>query len=173
MTPEQQKLAADNHGLIIKFLIKHRLDIDEYYGDMAIAFCYAARAYDPARNRAFSTYAYRCMQNHLIRMWQNEGRAKRIPWSMIASLDELVFDGDEASARINNVKAVVGMNGRDETSIVVREFLDSLTDVEAHIVSSYMAGYKSPTIAKELGMTKQNVHLIKKRIQKKWLQYAA
>lgn len=173
MTPEQQKLAADNHGLIIKFLVKHHLNIDDYYGDMAVEFCYAARAYRPEMGYAFSTYAYRCMHNHLIRMWQENGRAKRVPKYIISSLDELVFSDDDASVKVNNIRALAGTYSSDETSIFVKEFCDALSDSEATVLRRYLEGFKSGYIANELGMTKQNVHLIRNKLQRKWRAYAS
>ena len=173
MTPEQQKLAADNHGLIIKLLIKHGLDVDEYYGDMAIAFCYAARAYRPETGYAFSTFAYRCMKNSLMRLWQKEGRQHRALNGAMVSLDELVFADDEMTSRINNVQALAGTYGSDETNIIVREFCDALAGTEAIVLRRYLEGFKSGYIAKELGMTKQNVHLIRNKLQKKWRAYAS
>lgn len=52
LTYDEQKLVEDNHGLIYLVADCMDLDIDEYYGLLAIALCHAAQKYK-LRKRAY------------------------------------------------------------------------------------------------------------------------
>lgn len=58
LTEKEQKLVEDNHDLIYMMADCLELDIDEYYGLLAIGLCHAAQKYKK-RKRAyeFSEYA--------------------------------------------------------------------------------------------------------------------
>ena len=63
LTDDQRKLVEKNHNLIYTFARKYKINLDEYYGLLAIGLCIAARIYDPNKGLAFSTLAYQCMRN--------------------------------------------------------------------------------------------------------------
>lgn len=46
LTPQQQKLVEDNHNLIYSLAYKKNINLDEFYGDLAIGLCKAALAFD-------------------------------------------------------------------------------------------------------------------------------
>lgn len=52
MTEEQRVLAEEYHDLIYSVAEEWNLDIEEYYGDMAIGLCYATNAIGKCRNSA-------------------------------------------------------------------------------------------------------------------------
>lgn len=53
LTYDEQKLVEDNHELIYLVADCMELDINEYYGLLAIALCHAAQKYK-SRKRAYS-----------------------------------------------------------------------------------------------------------------------
>lgn len=173
MTPEQQKLAEDNYGLVFKFLTSRNLPIDEYHGHMAMALCFAAMGYDPSKGYTFSTYAYQCMHNKYVRLLEDRSRVKRRPTGTVISLDELVFGDDETTGRVNNVRTPAGIYGLDETSIIVRDFCSTLSDRDVTVVHMCLYGCSLGEIAKVLHTTKQNVCLMRKNLRQKWQEYAA
>lgn len=70
LTPQQQKLVEDNHNLIYSLAYKKNINLDEFYGDLAIGLCKAALAFDENRGK-FSTLAYTSMYNeYKIRLRQ-------------------------------------------------------------------------------------------------------
>lgn len=57
LTEEEQKLVEDNHDLIYMMADCLELDIDEYYGLLAIGLCHAAQKYKK-RKRAYEFAEY-------------------------------------------------------------------------------------------------------------------
>ena len=93
LTPSQQKLAEDNHNLIYSFMNQHHLDYDEYYGDMAEAFCIAVASYDEKKG-SLSTLAYHAMNNRLKNIRRYQANPRRISPDSILSLDELQSEAE-------------------------------------------------------------------------------
>ena len=81
LTPIQQKLAEDNHNLIYAFMNKHHLNYDEYYGDMAEAFCIAITAFDETKG-SLSTLAFHAMNNRL----KNIRRCQSLPAAFLQNV---------------------------------------------------------------------------------------
>lgn len=79
-------MATQNHNLIYSFLHAHHLNIDDWYGDIAIGFCKGIATFRENRTIKLSTYVYSCMLNEL-RM------AKRKKYLKILSLDEDLGNG--------------------------------------------------------------------------------
>ena len=93
LTPIQQKLAEDNHNLIYAFMNKHHLNYDEYYGEMAEAFCIAITAFDETKG-SLSTLAFHAMNNRLKNIRRCQSLPRRIPSECLLSLDELQTDAE-------------------------------------------------------------------------------
>lgn len=93
LTPKQQKLAEENHKLIYAFMNKHHLDHDEYYGDMAEAYCIAIAAFDETKG-SLSTLVYHAMKNRLRNIRRCQSLPRRIPSDCLLSLDELQTDAE-------------------------------------------------------------------------------
>lgn len=87
LTDEQRKLAEENHKLIHAFIHQMKLAHDEYYGDMAEAYCIAVSAYDPQKG-PLSTLVFRSMSNRLKTIRRRETSKKRIPKQLIISIDD-------------------------------------------------------------------------------------
>lgn len=88
LSPKQQRLAEENHNLIYAFMNHNHLDHDEYYGDMAEAYCIAIAAYDETKG-ALSTLVYHAMNNRLKNIRRYQLNPKRISADCVLSLDEL------------------------------------------------------------------------------------
>lgn len=74
MTTETTVLVEENHNLIYGYLHRMRLSIEEYYDLAAIGLCKAANSFDTSAGYKFSTYAYKCMNNEVLRQIQKENR---------------------------------------------------------------------------------------------------
>ena len=77
MTPEQQKLAADNCNLIYAYINRENLDFEEWYGELAFALCRAAQIYDPSFGVTFATLAWNCFMRRVKRVRWLACRSKR------------------------------------------------------------------------------------------------
>jgi DNA-directed RNA polymerase specialized sigma subunit len=101
MTEGQQALAADNMGLIGKVLRVYFPDVarapdlhEETWLEASLALCRAAQAFDPDRGIAFSTFACRCVLNHLRRWFPWERRRGMTRSSAVVppvNVDEVVW----------------------------------------------------------------------------------
>lgn len=67
LTKEEREIVEDNHDLIYMVADCMELDIDDYYGLLAIALCHAAQKYKK-RKRAydFTDYAKIIMMRELL-----------------------------------------------------------------------------------------------------------
>lgn len=65
LTEEQKKMVENNHNLIYGYCMKKKLNIDDWYGDLAISLCEAVQNYDSNKSK-FSTYAYKYFDNKVL-----------------------------------------------------------------------------------------------------------
>lgn len=70
MTRDEMIMA--NHNLIYSYAKKHKIDLEEYYGLLAIALIRAVDNFDSSYGFKFSTYAYRCMGLALAKEFRKE-----------------------------------------------------------------------------------------------------
>lgn len=62
LTENQQRLAAEKHNVLMTFLERNRLPMDEYYDVVVFDFLRAVRMYDDCDVKtSFETIAYSCM----------------------------------------------------------------------------------------------------------------
>ena len=153
LTEEQRKIAEENHNLIYSFLHKRKLDIDEWYGDMAVAFVEAVGMWNPGRG-ALSTIAFVAMGNRYARVLTAERRSKR--QALVQSLDAPLAD-DTSSTLADVLSDVVSV----EDDAVFWAFLEAtaaqLTDRQRKIIKLVVAGYDQISIAAQLGISQPQV----------------
>lgn len=114
MTDEQRSLAEENCDLIYGFLRKYNLDIEEWYGTAAIAFCKACIAYDGRNN--LSVIAYKYMYNAVCVEMKYAKYKKRDIRIKVQSLNEKV--------------------GKDEESIELIDLVPSKHKVDEQIIAN-------------------------------------
>ena len=150
LTDDQRKLAEDNHRLIYGYAYKKQLDIDEYYGILAIGFCKAAKAFDNSK-RAFSTFAYACMENEVLMYLRSLNRKSNIPCAMMVSIDEQGSENlleDFSSCHYQSDEGYV---------IILNTLKGSLTETQNVILELMLQDETQEKISKILGCTQQNV----------------
>ncbi len=79
LTPEQGIFAAENHGLVLKFLNENHLPEDEYYDIVIFGYLNAVKNYfsrPDLRQYSFSTIAWRSMQGDLSNYRKMQNRKK-------------------------------------------------------------------------------------------------
>lgn len=93
LNDERRRIAEENHALIYKFLRINNLDPEEYYGDMAEAYCMAVARYDPMRG-SLSTLAFAAMRNRLCNIRKQQALQRTVPAGCVISLDKALEDTD-------------------------------------------------------------------------------
>ena len=102
-----------------------------------------------------------------------EGLDTALSWighNFPTSLDGIVSTNSCKDEARELYELVVGSTA-DETSAIVADFIFSLTDKEAQVVSLLIKGLKQSEIAKQIGHSQPHVSRIIKGIQKQWKCY--
>jgi len=86
LTEKQRQLAEKNHGLIISFIQRNHLDLDEYYGDLAETYCVAISSYNENKGK-LSTYIFVSLGNKMKNIYKSLTYEKIIPKELISSFD--------------------------------------------------------------------------------------
>ena len=168
LTPEQQKLAADNHNLIYSFAVKNKIDVVEYYDVLALGLCKAALYHDGVSGK-FSTLAYKCMRTvYMDEVITHDKRYKRGNGKKTEYYEDPVFQNGSKETYFNLLS---DMKLPDEDSMILKlnfqEFYRYITDREQKVLKMKLSGITQKEIAKEYGVTHQMVSLWLKAIKKK------
>lgn len=91
LNEHSKKLIKENHNLIYGFLRDYDLDIDEYYSIAAIGLCNAANSYNNQESK-FSSYAYFCMRNEVLKEIRTQNYKKRLINKKVISYDNDIFN---------------------------------------------------------------------------------
>lgn len=170
LTPEQQKLAEDNHKLIYWFMNRHGLYDDEYYGIFAISLCKAAREYDESKG-AFSTVAAKCMSSDLQKYWTHLSLKKAVPQNAVISVDT-PLSGSYTGETIDKIMDDENMISlMDTTRPDVERFIRNLKPRYRTVILYLMYGYDSLYTAKRLGCTRTRIHQIRKAVGEQWMNF--
>lgn len=169
LNSNQQQLVADNHGLIAGYAKTHNLDLEDWYGVLAIGLCKAAFYYDESKGAAFSTLAFKCMNNVVWRTYQsNKNNIENN--SEILSLDFESADSDGNRCDLGDL--IPDINADTERcvteKITVENFKASLSEREKYIINMLDRGCKSAEIAKELGISRQRCSVLIDRLRKRY-----
>lgn len=172
LTPEQQKLAADNEKLIWFFLKKYASGSDpqELYGVAAEGLIRAAATYDPARWK-FYTHAMYHMRS-AVGFDQSCAKRKKRSGKLVLHMDDVdvIDQNKECNAKMCDV---VPLKDRpclslDETGADVERFLRSLPARDRELVRMRIGGYTIKEIGDTFGITIQAASAHMKRIANKW-----
>lgn len=168
LTKEQQDFVEKNHNLIYSFMNMKKISEDEYYDLLAIALCNAVMSYDETKG-SFSTFAYRCMNNCIIRNYKYKKRKIRIPESEI-----IPYNGEEYDEE--NPCYVVSLNqfyidDYITGDIVAEEIMGIFDDRERRIVELILDGYDVKYISKEMEYSTAYIYSLLKKIRAKINRY--
>lgn len=173
LTQEQKELAEKNHNLIYGLAYKCGIDIEEFYGVLAIGLCKAAKHYDSNRG-AFSTFAYKTMYYEYIKEVQSIS-GKSIPQYMIIPLDTEALwasqsDNSGDSMTLANIVPDKNVHVEDDVlcEIQYEKFLDSLHGSDREIMEMLKNGLTKAEIANALHMSYQNVRSKVTKIMRRW-----
>ena len=169
LTEEQRKFVEDNHNLIYSFAKKNGLDLEEYYGILAIGLCKAALSFDPDRGFLFSTYAYKSMQHACYMYWRHEYTAKSaVPSALIFSYNAPLTDDPYSKDIIDKLNNIFGSYDFDPTKAELKEFFSGLQEKEKMVLNDALYGFTQEVTASRFGVTQAEISRIRKRLLKRW-----
>lgn len=166
---EQQTLVEQNHNLIYGYAKIKNLDIEDYYGILAIGLCKAAGAYRQEKGE-FSTFAYQCMNNELNDYYKSNRKA--IPSELVISLyASKEVDDDSSIVYIDMIEDNSSPYDNSLLDIQYSNMLKKLKSPEKEIVEYLKDGMTLESIAEKLGCTKSRVCQIRQKLKKQWSKY--
>lgn len=124
LTPEQKTFAADNHGLVYKFLNENQLPEDEFYDVVIFGYLRAVRRFFVETNLqkySFSTIAWNCMRVDLFNYNKMHFRKKRnaetisihlIPHENTLPIEETLANPDELMLQLETKLLLHDLAGR-------------------------------------------------------------
>jgi len=148
LNEEECKLAEDNHNLIYEYAHRKGLDLEEWYGELAIVLCECTTKWDPSRGKLstlFNIMADNVMKNE----WKKDGRQKRNSNGEVLSLDEMV-------------ELIPSHNIND-----VEYECDWENHLEREVVKMTLAGYTQAEIGDAIGNTQPYISRILKRFKER------
>lgn len=170
MTDEQKKLVEDNHSLIYLVINNMGLSVEDNYDIAAIGLCNAAIGYD-SKKYNFSTFAYKCIRNEIMKDFVAKKRQKRALDSNIISYDAPLRlkhdDGDgEEITLLEQIKSAESVESEAISRIMYAEVVQELGKTDRKVLKFFEIGLKQREIAEIMGVTQANVSRVKRRVEK-------
>jgi len=148
LNERQKLLVEENHNLIYDHINRRGLDVQEWYGLLAIVLCECVIKWDESRGN-LSTLYYVMADNMMKNEWKKNSRQKRDSGGEVASLDEML--------------ELVPSQSVDD----IQYECDWESEIERNVVKLKLAGYTQVEIAKEIGKTQPTVSGIIRRFKER------
>ena len=160
LTPEQQRFAADNHGLVYAFLNEKRLPDDDFYDVVVFGYLKAVKTYltniTLSQKYEFSTVSYKYMRSELCKHYEYQNCQKRKGFTI--SLEAAVY-GDDEVLSLQEVLSVPDSNTVDfETELIMLELASRVSKREMDVIRMKKDGYGVREIAKAQRMPMKGVN---------------
>jgi len=172
LTAEQQELVTNNHQLIYGFCNQRNISLEENYDLCAIGLCKAAEIFDPSRGLSFSTLAYRCMANEVQMQKRKENTIARKADVSADSLDRTIKTDGGTTITLHDVLSnTLVANHNPLSTVMFKDFYESLTEQEKIVIAYRMAGLKQREIAERIHKSRAYVCMILSRVKEKVARY--
>lgn len=143
LTDKYIKLIDENHNLIYSYIAKYNLDLDEYYGILALAMCEATPKYDETRGVKYSTFCFRVFSNTVGQHKRSSSFKRVIPQDKYYYMDD-----DDSFLELSD-------NSMVEDDILVEDIVTAINNNS--ILKLYVDGYTPKEIAEKTGYSYQVV----------------
>lgn len=146
----RESLILENMGLVFKVINsefpKYRKDEDiEQIG--MVGLCLAAENYKEDNTAKFSTYAYSCIRNEILRELKKEAnRVKTV------SLDTLIYDSAE-----DKPLTLEDTTAEDATDLFIDWDYYGASEVDRRIIEGLALGKTNKEIGKEVGLSEASI----------------
>ena len=177
LSNEQREFVEQNHGLIYSYAHRKKLNLEEYYGILALALCQAAVLWDK-RKSSFSTYVYMKMSSYVNAHIRGAINTKH---KLDDSIQTVWLDEDfsssgsgttgDASVGEFTISPMIPLADVCEGKIMANEMLSILSEKERKIVIGKQEGLSNAQIGIELGCSAENVRHHLKKVKRKWKRF--
>lgn len=150
---------SENHNLIYGFANKRKLDLEEWYGRLAIQLCETVKKWDKSRGSLSTIYYLNC--EGLIYQEQRRSQALKRQDGGMLSLDYEYYSGENAPYDMEDVVVSNQLGSSLEDEVETKLILDKLMEGEhGEIIRLRYEGYTQSEISEIVGMHQSNVSLI-------------
>ncbi len=167
LTLEQQRFAAEHHGLVFSFLRSRELEESDFYDVVIFGYLKAVKEYltkpHISRRYEFSTIAYTKMADSIYKHYEKQNRQKRNAYTI--SLEAVVYGNDEALS-LHEVLSAPNPKMMDlETELLMLELASRVSKREMEIIRMKTDGYGVRDIARNKNMSMKGVRELLADIQ--------
>ena len=143
MTQEEREFAEQNHDLVIDYLRRRRLPMDDFYDIVIFGYLSAVQQYfrNPPSNVTFAAMAVRAMKDSVLRDGEYHTRAKR--FGITVGMDDL---GNALTDQRQDTERQI------EGKALLEQVVSVATPKEARIISLLMDGFVLREAARLLKM---------------------
>jgi RNA polymerase sigma factor (sigma-70 family) len=146
LNDEQKRIVEENHNLIYWIAHSKGLEIDEWYGLLAMELCMSVISYDESKGSLSNYYKIRC-DNLVMKEYKKSMRQKRVH----NGLQELNHD--------------YPIDDNIDYSIHMAELMDN---EHADVIKLKLDGYTQNEISDILGISQSKVSKIMKKVRKNY-----
>lgn len=151
LTKEEKEIIEKNHNLIYGVASKYKLDLEEWYGLLAIELCNAVKKHNPEKSE-LSTYYYIRVQGLISKEYRKKKAAKREHQNIVL---------------IENCHGDVGNSDFDKVT-EIKLWIESQNN---DVLNLKYQGYNQNEIAEKLGLTQSNVSRTLKKLRRDFEEY--
>ncbi len=159
LTEEESRYAAENYGLVNRFLRVHRLSEDAFYDVVIFGYLLAVKRYlaqENLRQWAFSTIAQRAMSRTVSNYWTAKKRPCRN--AVVCSLDMTPEDG----ATLSLYEVIPGDSPDPasalEEKMAMADICSRLTREQSKVVSLRDRGFSDEEISDILDLPQERLN---------------
>ncbi len=145
---------------IVKHYKLNSLEREDLIQEGMIGLFKAIETFDRSMNVKFSTYAKKCIENHIKNALSNLWKHKKTEVSSEEKLDELI--------ELNNpeLKTI-----SEENEKLIKKYIDGFDTIEQTVLKKFLEGKKYKEIALELDISIKKIDNILTKIRKKLAEY--
>lgn len=164
LTYEQQRFAADNHGLVFKFLNEHQLPEDEFYDVIVFGYLKAVRDYlsrPELQKYSFATISWKAMTCYLSNHYKAQRRQKRS--AEVISIHASLYEDDLPLEQM--IPATDTLMLQLESELLMHELASRLSRQQMDMVRQKTSGYGVRDIARRHKTTIKQVQAILEEVR--------
>lgn len=101
LTEEQKNMIEKNHNLIYSYCKLKQINVDDYYGDLALSLCKSVKNYNKEKG-ALSTYVYNGFNKIMMSIYRKNKLYRKYKFLDISRFKNIPYNSDEIDKIFSN-----------------------------------------------------------------------